>query len=79
MLVGLGTLLFLERFTMTKVIWLSVAFVGTLLIVHAKSDADYNGTDFFLDDDGARRGILLRRRCHYHLRSLRVYRLTGSR
>ncbi len=48
MLVCLGAFFFSERLTMTKAIWLSVAFVGTLLIVHAKPEADYSGTDYLI-------------------------------
>jgi drug/metabolite transporter (DMT)-like permease len=48
MLVGLGAVFFSERLTMTKITWLAVAFVGTLLIVQAKPDAGYSGTDYFV-------------------------------
>lgn len=46
MLVGLGALFFAERLTVTKLMWLAIAFVGMLLIVQAKSDADYTGADY---------------------------------
>lgn len=45
MLVGLGALLFGEKLTVSKVLWLVVAFAGTVLIVQAK-DAGYSGTDY---------------------------------
>lgn len=39
MLVGFGALFFSERLTMTKLIWLGIAFAGMLLIVQASPDA----------------------------------------
>ena len=48
MLVGLGAVFFSERLTLTKITWLAIAFVGTLLIVQAKPDAGYSGTDYFV-------------------------------
>lgn len=51
MLVGLGALFFGERFTLTKLTWLSLAFAGVLLIVQAKpdggSDAAIIGAHYF--------------------------------
>jgi drug/metabolite transporter (DMT)-like permease len=47
MLVGFGALFFAERLTMTKLLWLAIAFAGMLLIVQAKPDAGYVGTDYF--------------------------------
>jgi drug/metabolite transporter (DMT)-like permease len=46
MLVGLGALLFGERITWTKIFWLCLAFLGMLLIVQAKPDAGYVGSDY---------------------------------
>jgi drug/metabolite transporter (DMT)-like permease len=48
MLVGLGALFLSERLTAIKLTWLGVAFIGVVLIVQAKPDAGYAGTDFFL-------------------------------
>jgi drug/metabolite transporter (DMT)-like permease len=47
MLVALGALSFSERLTTTKLMWLALAFVGVLLIVQAKADAGYVGTEYF--------------------------------
>jgi drug/metabolite transporter (DMT)-like permease len=47
MLVGLGALLFSERLTMTKLLWLGTAFAGMLLIVQAKPEAGELGTNYF--------------------------------
>jgi drug/metabolite transporter (DMT)-like permease len=48
MLVAFGALLFSERLTLTKLSWLGIAFVGMVLIVQAKPDAGYGGTDYFV-------------------------------
>jgi drug/metabolite transporter (DMT)-like permease len=47
MLVGLGALFLSERLTATKLMWLGLAFVGMLLIVQAKPNAGYIGTNYF--------------------------------
>ncbi|TAL55917.1 DMT family transporter [Pandoraea sp.] len=51
MLVGLGALFFGERFTLTKLTWLGLAFAGVVLIVQAKpdggSDAAVIGAHYF--------------------------------
>lgn len=44
-LVGLGALFLGERLTLTKLIWLGVAFAGMLLIVQAKPNAGYVGSE----------------------------------
>ncbi len=46
MLVGLGLLLFGERLTATKVIWLVVAFCGVLLLVQVTSDSGSTGSNY---------------------------------
>jgi drug/metabolite transporter (DMT)-like permease len=46
MLVGLGAMFLSERLTATKLMWLAVSFAGMLLIVQAKPDAGYVGTDY---------------------------------
>jgi drug/metabolite transporter (DMT)-like permease len=46
MLVGFGALFFSERLTLTKLAWLAIAFAGMLLIIQAKPDAGYAGTDY---------------------------------
>lgn len=48
MLVAFGALFFSERLTLTKLSWLGMAFVGMVLIVQAKPDAGYGGTDYFV-------------------------------
>ncbi len=48
MLVGFGALFFAERVTLTKLAWLGIAFAGMLLIIQAKPDAGYVGTDYFI-------------------------------
>ncbi|MBW3567207.1 MAG: DMT family transporter [Proteobacteria bacterium] len=47
MLLGFGVLLFAEKFTLKKLAWLAVAFTGMVLIVQAKPDAGYAGSDYF--------------------------------
>jgi drug/metabolite transporter (DMT)-like permease len=46
MLVALGALFMGERPTVSKLLWLFLAFLGMLLIVQAKPDAGYLGTDY---------------------------------
>lgn len=46
MLVALGALFMGERPTVSKLSWLCLAFVGMLLIVQAKPNASYLGTDY---------------------------------
>ena len=46
MLVGFGALFLGERLTPTKLAWLVIAFIGMLLIVQAKPDAGYVGTNY---------------------------------
>lgn len=46
MLLGFGALVFSERLTLTKLMWLGSAFAGMLLIVQAKPNAGYVGTDY---------------------------------
>lgn len=46
MLVGLGALLFAERLTVTKLIWLAISFAGMLAIVQAKPDAGSGVSDY---------------------------------
>jgi drug/metabolite transporter (DMT)-like permease len=46
MLVALGALLLGERLTRSKLAWLCTAFGGMLLIVQAKPNASYVGTDY---------------------------------
>ena len=48
MLVGLGVLLFNERFTRSRMAWLVAAFVGMLLIVQGKSDNGLYATNYLL-------------------------------
>ncbi|UDL87836.1 DMT family transporter [Mesorhizobium sp. PAMC28654] len=48
MLVAFGALFFSERLTLTKLTWLGMAFAGMVLIVQAKPDAGYGGTDYFV-------------------------------
>jgi len=48
MLVAFGALFFSERLTVTKLVWLGIAFAGMLLIIQAKPDAGYAGTDYFI-------------------------------
>jgi drug/metabolite transporter (DMT)-like permease len=45
-LVGLGALFLGERLTATKLMWLGLAFAGMLLIVQAKPNAGYVGSDY---------------------------------
>ena len=47
MLVGFGALFLGERLTLTKLIWLGIAFAGMLLIVQTGPDAGDVGTDYF--------------------------------
>lgn len=47
MLVALGALFMRERLTLSKVAWLCLAFLGVLLIVQARPNASYVGTDYF--------------------------------
>lgn len=47
MLVGFGALFFAERLTLTKLIWLAIAFAGMVLIVQSAPDAGDIGTDYF--------------------------------
>ncbi len=46
MLLGLGALFFGERITATKLIWLGLAFAGTLLVVEARPGS--SGTDYLM-------------------------------
>jgi drug/metabolite transporter (DMT)-like permease len=46
MLIGFGALLFGEKPTPTKVGWLGIAFLGLLLIVQARPEASYVGSNF---------------------------------
>ncbi len=48
MLVGLGALLFGERLTANKLLWLAVAFGGVLLLVQAKPQSGQTGSDYLL-------------------------------
>ncbi|MET2831889.1 DMT family transporter [Mesorhizobium shangrilense] len=48
MLVAFGALFFSERLTLAKLTWLGIAFAGMVLIVQAKPDAGYGGTNYFL-------------------------------
>ncbi|MGY4399141.1 drug/metabolite transporter (DMT)-like permease [Sphingomonas sp. UYAg733] len=48
MLVGLGALLFGERLTANKLLWLAVAFGGVLLLVQAKPGSTQSGSDYLL-------------------------------
>ncbi|QLC74246.1 DMT family transporter [Pseudomonas sp. LPB0260] len=45
-LVGLGALFLGERLTANKLMWLGLAFAGMLLIVQAKPNAGYVGSDY---------------------------------
>ncbi|QKC88223.1 DMT family transporter [Mesorhizobium sp. NZP2234] len=47
MLVGFGALFFAERLTLAKLTWLTIAFVGMVLIVEAAPDAGDVGTNYF--------------------------------
>lgn len=46
MLVALGAIFMRERITASKLIWLGVAFLGMVMIVQAKPNAGYVGTDY---------------------------------
>jgi drug/metabolite transporter (DMT)-like permease len=46
MLVALGAMFMRERITATKLFWLGVAFLGMVMIVQAKPNAAYVGTDY---------------------------------
>jgi drug/metabolite transporter (DMT)-like permease len=46
MLVALGAMFMRERITATKLFWLGVAFLGMVMIVQAKPNAGYVGTDY---------------------------------
>ncbi len=72
-LVGLGALFLSERLTATKLTWLGLAFVGVLLIVQAKPDVGYVGTDHLT-------GILmaLGAAFFYALTALFTKKLTGT-
>ncbi|UTW08678.1 DMT family transporter [Pseudomonas benzenivorans] len=72
-LVGLGALFLAERLTASKLMWLGLAFVGMLLIVQAKPDAGYVGTDYV-------GGILLALGAafFYALAALVAKKLTGT-
>lgn len=48
MLLGFGVLLFAEKFTLRKLAWLAIAFTGMVLIVQAKPDAGYGGSNYFI-------------------------------
>lgn len=45
-LVGLGAIFLSERLTVTKLLWLALAFAGVLLIIQSKPDVGYVGTDY---------------------------------
>jgi drug/metabolite transporter (DMT)-like permease len=72
MLVGLGALLFGERLTANKLLWLAVAFGGVLLLVQAKPGAAQSGSDYLL-------GILmaLASAFFYALAAIAAKKLTG--
>jgi RarD protein len=46
MLVALGAMFMRERITATKLFWLGVAFLGMVMIVQAKPNVGYVGTDY---------------------------------
>lgn len=72
-LVALGALFLSERLTATKLAWLGVAFAGVALIVQAKPDVGYVGTDYLT-------GILmaLGAAFFYALTALFTKKLTGT-
>jgi drug/metabolite transporter (DMT)-like permease len=45
-LIGLGALFLAERPTLRSLLWLGLAFIGVLLIIQAKPNAGYVGTDY---------------------------------
>ncbi|WP_211442022.1 DMT family transporter [Collimonas humicola] len=47
MLVALGAVFFAERLTVAKLTWLTLAFIGMLLIVQAKPEAAGGGSNYF--------------------------------
>jgi drug/metabolite transporter (DMT)-like permease len=72
-LVGLGVLFLSERLTATKLMWLGLAFAGVVLIVQAKPDVGYVGTDYLT-------GILMAfgAAFFYALTALFTKKLTGT-
>jgi drug/metabolite transporter (DMT)-like permease len=72
-LVGLGVLFLAERLTATKLMWLGLAFAGVVLIVQAKPDVGYVGTDYLT-------GILMAfgAAFFYALTALFTKKLTGT-
>lgn len=72
MLVALGALLFGERLTANKLLWLAVAFGGVLLLVQAKPGSTQNGSDYLL-------GIImaLASAFFYALAAIAAKKLTG--
>ncbi|WP_230534334.1 DMT family transporter [Microvirga roseola] len=72
-LVGLGVLFLSERLTATKLMWLGLAFAGMVLIVQAKPDVGYVGTDYLT-------GILMAfgAAFFYALTALFTKKLTGT-
>jgi drug/metabolite transporter (DMT)-like permease len=73
MLVVLGALLFSERLTANKFMWLGLAFIGVLLIVQAKPGVDYAGPGYLI-------GILLALGAafFYALAAIITKKLTGT-
>jgi drug/metabolite transporter (DMT)-like permease len=73
MLVCLGALFLGERLTLAKLAWLAIAFAGMILIIQAKPDAAYIGTDYLS-------GILmaLGAAFFYALAALLTKKLTGT-
>jgi drug/metabolite transporter (DMT)-like permease len=72
-LVVLGALFLSERLTATKLAWLGLAFIGVLLIMQAKPDVGYVGTDYLT-------GILMAfgASSFYALTALFTKKLTGT-
>lgn len=73
MLTGLGVLLFSERLTPAKLMWLVLAFLGVLLIVQTRAGASTAGTDYLT-------GILLALGAafFYALAAIAAKKLTGT-
>ncbi|QNA83487.1 DMT family transporter [Sphingomonas sp. So64.6b] len=72
MLVALGALLFGERLTANKLLWLAVAFGGVLLLVQARPGLTQNGSDYLLGI-----GMALASAFFYALAAIAAKKLTG--
>lgn len=72
-LVGLGVLFLSEKLTVAKLVWLTFAFGGVVLIMQAKPDVGYVGTDYFM-------GVLMAfgASFFYALTALFTKKLTGT-